>query len=157
MLYLAADHAGFELKEKIKAHLDARGVLFQDMGADVYDKDDDYPDFAYAAAKRVAEDPERNRAIVICGSGIGVSITANKVKGVYCALVWDREVAASVSEHNNANVIALPARYIDSREALAIVDEFLKPSSTTTPERHRRRFLKLGEVEEKHIKIKGKV
>lgn len=149
MLYLAADHAGYELKEKIKARLAARGIDFQDMGAYQYNKDDDYPDFAYEAAKKVVEYPENNRAIVICGSGIGVSITANKIKGVYCALVWNKEVAASVSEHNNANTIALPAQYIDSAEALAIVDEFLKPSSSPSPERHRRRFEKVREIENK--------
>lgn len=147
MLYLASDHAGYELKEKIKARLVVRGVDFQDMGAHQYNKDDDYPDFAYEAAKKVAENPEANRAIVICGSGIGVSITANKVKGVYCALVWNREVARSVAEHNNANAIALPARYIDSGEVLVIVDEFLKPSSSPSPERHRRRFEKIKKIE----------
>ncbi len=148
MLYIAADHAGFELKEKIKAHLAMRGVDFEDMGAYIYNKDDDYPDFAYAAAKKVAARPEEHRAIVICGSGIGVSITANKVKGVYCALVWNREVSRSVSEHNNANAIALPAGYIDSAEATEIVDEFLKPYSSPIPERHRRRFGKVRGVEQ---------
>ncbi|OGY72898.1 MAG: hypothetical protein A3H07_02945 [Candidatus Jacksonbacteria bacterium RIFCSPLOWO2_12_FULL_44_15b] len=152
MLYLAADHAGFELKEKIKAFLKERGIAFEDMGAYSYDKDDDYPDFAYSAAKKVAENSDENRAIVICGSGIGVSITANKVKGVYCALVWNREVAKRVSEHNNnPNAIALPASYIDSAEAFAIVDIFLKPSSSLIPERHQRRFRKVREVESEII------
>lgn len=149
MLYLASDHAGFELKEKIKAHLAARGIDFQDMGAYQYNKADDYPDFAYAAAKKVAESPEAHRAIVICGSGIGVSITANKVKGVYCALVWNKEVAASVSEHNDPNAIALPSHYITNEEALGIVDEFLKTPSEPIHKRHRRRFEKVKEIDKK--------
>lgn len=146
MLFLASDHAGFDLKEKIKAHLVACGVDFEDVGAFTYDKDDDYPDFAYAAAKKVAEDPTHHKAIVMCGSGVGVAMAANKVRGVYCAQVWNREVAANVREHNNVNAIALGARYMDEAEAIASIEEFLKPSADRA-ERHARRFSKVQGIE----------
>ena len=148
MLYLAADHAGFELKEKIKSHLKKRGVEFEDMGAYAYDKNDDYPDFAYKAAKKVAENSADNRAILICGSGVGVAITANKVKGVYCAQVWSEKIAQSVREQNNVNAIAFGASYTNEEDAFRWVDMFLAKNGTNA-ERHQRRFGKVREIEEK--------
>lgn len=149
MLYLAADHAGFELKEKIKTHLKERGIKFEDMGAYKYDKNDDYPNFAYAAAKKVAENSTDNRAILICGSGVGVAITANKVKGVYCAQVMSPEMAKGAREHNGVNAIALGARHINEKDALASIDNFLN-STSANAKRHKRRFGKMREIEEKH-------
>lgn len=146
MLFLAADHAGFELKEKIKAYLSKHQIPFKDMGAFEFDKDDDYPDFAHAAALEVSKNPERNRAILICGSGAGMSITANKVKTVYCAQVWQRDLARGAREHNNVNAIALGARYISEEEAILSVAEFLKTEGKTE-ERHERRFRKIQQIE----------
>lgn len=146
MLFLAADHAGFELKEKIKAYLSKHQIPFKDMGAFEFDKDDDYPDFAYAAAKGVSEDPNHNSAILICGSGAGMSITANKVKAVYCAQVWQKDLARSAREHNNVNAIALAARYISEEEAILSVAEFLKANGKTEG-RHKRRFRKIQKIE----------
>ncbi|MEK9165915.1 MAG: RpiB/LacA/LacB family sugar-phosphate isomerase [Patescibacteria group bacterium] len=146
MLFLAADHAGFELKEKIKAYLLKHQIPFKDMGAFEFDKDDDYPDFGRAAALEVSKDPERNRAILICGSGAGMSITANKVKAVYCAQVWQRDLARNAREHNNVNAIALGARYISEEEAILSVAEFLKADGKTE-ERHDRRFKKIQQIE----------
>jgi len=146
MLYLAADHAGFELKEKIKKYLKERQIPFQDVGAFKYDADDDYPDFAFAAAKGIAKDPETNRGILICGSGAGMSIAANKIKGVYCAQVWQPSLARSAREHNNVNAIALGARYIDEKEAILSVKEFLKTDGKTA-QRHTRRFRKVQKLE----------
>ena len=116
------------------------------MGAHVYDKDDDYPDFAYTAAQKVAEDSANNRAILICGSGAGVAITANKVKGVYCAQVWSAELARGAREHDGVNAIAIGARYIDESTALQCVEEFLK-SEGANAKRHRRRFQKVQKIE----------
>ena len=146
MLYLAADHRGFELKEKIKAHLTEKGVDFEDCGAKSYDKDDDYPDFAYEAAKKVAEDPQQNRAILLCGSGVGVQVAANKVKGVYCAQVLNKEFAKGVSEHDNTNAIAFGADYIEEEEMMKAIDMFLETPGAVE-ERHVRRFKKIQEIE----------
>lgn len=146
MLFLAADHAGFELKEKIKAYLSKHQIPFKDMGAFEFDKDDDYPDFGRAAALEVSKDPGQNRAILICGSGAGMSITANKVKAVYCAQVWQRDLARAAREHNNVNAIALGARYISDEEAILSVAEFLKADGKAE-ERHKRRFQKVQQIE----------
>jgi ribose 5-phosphate isomerase B len=146
MLYLAADHAGFELKEAIKKYLEERQILFQDVGAFGYDADDDYPDFALAAAQKIAKDPENNRGILICGSGAGMAIAANKIKGVYCAQVWRPDLARSAREHDNVNAIALGARYIDEEQAILSVKGFLKAGGKTA-ERHARRFRKVQKIE----------
>jgi ribose 5-phosphate isomerase B len=151
MLYLAADHAGFQLKEKIKKYLEEQKIAYEDVGAFEFNKNDDYPDFAYAAAHKIAVDPEKNRGILICGSGAGMSITANKAKGVYCAQVWQRDLARSAREHNNVNAIALGARYIDEHEAILSIEEFLKAEGKTE-ERHKRRFEKVKEIEDKSIR-----
>ena len=155
MLYLAADHAGFELKEKIKAHLAERGIDFEDMGAYAYNKDDDYPDFAYKAAVKLANGAPEDRAIVICGSGVGVAITANKVKGVYCAQVWSKKISQSVREHNTVNAIALGAHYISDKDAFAAIDAFLS-SPGATAERHKRRFGKVKDIENETLELQAK-
>lgn len=147
MLYLAADHNGYEVKEKIKQYLTQKGVAFEDVGPYRYDKDDDYPDFAYAAAKKVAEDGERNRGIVICGSGVGTALVSNKVKGAYCAQVFNRKMAQGAREHNGVNMISMGTQYMDESEMLGAIEEFLK-SPAKTAERHVRRFKKILQVEE---------
>lgn len=147
MLYLAADHGGFALKEKIKEHLKETGVSFEDMGAHELDEKDDYPDFAHAAAEKVAENPENNRAVLLCKSGVGVAIVANKVKGVYCAQVFSRAMAKKAKEHDLVNAIALGANYIEENEALAAVDEFIKETKGDIEERHLRRFKKVKKIE----------
>jgi len=150
MLYLAADHAGFELKEKIKSHLKKHQIMFKDLGAFKYNREDDYPDFALVAASKIACNPEKNKAILICGSGAGMSIVANKIPGVYCAQVWQRDLARSAREHNNVNAIALGGRYISKEEAILSVEEFLK-SSGKTETRHQRRFNKIKKIEQKNL------
>lgn len=108
---LAADHAGFEEKEKIKSTLDELGVEFVDMGTDS-EASVDYPDFAQKAAKAVA-DGEVDQGILFCGSGTGMAIAANKIHGVRAAVAWSADIARLAREHNDANVLAIPARFID--------------------------------------------
>ncbi len=119
---IACDHAGFEYKEIIKKHLEGKFEL-EDFGT--YSPDSvDYPDFVHPAALSI-EQGRNELGILICGSGQGVAITANKHQQIRCALCWMPELAALARQHNNANMIALPARYIASQLAIDIVDKFL--------------------------------
>ena len=119
---IAADHAGFDYKEILKKHLEGHYEI-QDFGT--YSKDSvDYPDFVHPAASSV-ENCDNDLGILICGSGEGVAITANKHQGIRCALCWEVELAELARQHNNANMIALPARFITSDLAIQIVEKFL--------------------------------
>lgn len=119
---IACDHAGFDYKELIKKHLEEPYDV-QDFGT--YSKDSvDYPDFVHPAATSV-EKGENELGILICGSGQGVSITANKHQDIRCALCWLPELAELARQHNNANMISIPARFITSELAIEIVDQFL--------------------------------
>ena len=123
---LGSDHAGYDLKESIKAHLSAGGYEVVDKGAFSVESVD-YPDFAHAVASIVASDAGA-LGILVCGSGNGVNITANKHPGIRAALAWTAKIAALAREHNNANVVSLPARFISAQEGLDIVDAFLAAS-----------------------------
>ena len=119
---IACDHAGFDYKEIIKKHLEGKYDV-QDFGT--YSKDSvDYPDFVHPAAISV-EKGENEFGILICGSGEGVAITANKHQEISCALCWMPELAELARQHNNANMIALPARFIAAELAVDIVEKFL--------------------------------
>lgn len=122
---IAADHAGYEYKEILKKHLEKQYEI-QDFGT--YSTDSvDYPDFVHPAASSV-ENGENEFGILICGSGEGVSITANKHQKIRCALCWMPEIAALARQHNDANMIALPARFIAKELAIEIVEQFLNTS-----------------------------
>jgi ribose 5-phosphate isomerase B len=122
---IAADHAGYEYKEILKKHLEKQYEI-QDFGT--YSTDSvDYPDFVHPAASSV-EKGENEFGILICGSGEGVSITANKHQKIRCALCWMPEIAALARQHNDANMIALPARFIAKELAIEIVEQFLTTS-----------------------------
>lgn len=120
---IGADHAGFQLKERVKAHLEAKGYEVKDFGC--YSEESiDYPDYAHSVATMVEEN-ENMLGIVICGSGNGINMTANKHQGIRSALCWKKEIAELARQHNNANVIALPARFITEEEGIEMVDVFL--------------------------------
>ena len=138
-LLIGGDHAGFVLKEEVKSHLTLQGVEVADAGTRSLESVD-YPDFAHAVAKGIANE-EADLGILICGSGNGVNITANKHKGVRSALAWNAEVAALARQHNNANILALPARFVTTEEAFAIVDAFL--AARFEGGRHQRRADKI--------------
>ncbi|MEQ9440237.1 MAG: ribose 5-phosphate isomerase B [Cyclobacteriaceae bacterium] len=121
---LGADHAGFTYKEAIREHLAARNFSVEDFGA--YSKDSmDYPDIAHPLAEAVQQQ-RHDLGILVCGTGNGVAITANKHSQIRAALCWNQEIAALVRQHNDANILCLPARFISEEEALALVDVFLK-------------------------------
>jgi len=148
MIYLGADHRGFELKEKIRGWLEEWGEEFEDLGPDAYDQEDDYPDFAAAVARAVAEDPEENRGILLCGSGVGVDVAANKFKGVRSALVWDadEDLVRQSREHDGANVLSLPADHLGEEQAQSVVKLWLRTPGPSE-ERHLRRIAKISSLE----------
>ena len=119
---IAADHAGFELKEYIKTQLQDQYEI-QDFGTHSLDCVD-YPDFVHPAASSI-ENGENELGILVCGSGQGVQITANKHQKIRCALCWMPELASLAKQHNNANMLSLPARFIAKELALEIVEKFL--------------------------------
>ncbi|MCI8844214.1 MAG: ribose 5-phosphate isomerase B [Oscillospiraceae bacterium] len=123
MIALACDHGALALRDAVKKHLDARGLPYKDFGTDSADSCD-YPDYAGPAAQAVASG-ECERGIVLCTTGIGVSITANKVKGIRCALLSDLMSARLCRQHNNANMMAIGAAVVGEKLALEIVDMFL--------------------------------
>lgn len=157
MIYLGADHRGYELKEKIKSWFSGWGYEYKDLGAFEYNKDDDYPDFATAVAKAVAlslpavslPNPSRGnsaKGILVCGSGIGVAIAANKIKGVRAGTAMKPEqVQASVSDED-LNILALSADYTEEKKAQKIVKIFLE-TKFSGEERHVRRIAKIKELE----------
>ncbi len=148
MIYLGADHRGFKLKEKIKEWLSSQGLEFEDLGNTVYDKDDDYPDFAAQVAWRVAEDSKENRGILLCGSGVGVDVVANKINSVRSALIWsDDEALVKQSRlHDGSNVLSLPADHISEKQVLNIIKTWLE-APHPTEERHLRRIGKISNLE----------
>lgn len=140
MVAIGCDHGGFLLKEEILRHLLKRGIEVKDFGT--YSEDSvDYPDYAKAVAKSVAEG-KYEKGILICGTGIGISITANKIKGIRCALCHDTFSAKATREHNDANILAMGARVIGVGLALDIVDIFLD-TAFSEDERHLRRINKI--------------
>lgn len=143
-LVIGSDHGGFTLKEAIKKHLAERGVAVMDMGTHSLDSVD-YPDVAVAVAKAVAAG-EYERGIIICGTGIGVSIAANKVPGIRAALCHDTFSAAMSREHNDANILTMGERVIGQGLACMIVDTWL--SSAFSGGRHARRVEKLNALDQ---------
>ncbi len=123
---LGADHAGYELKEAVKRHLAATGTDVEDFGTDSQ-ASTDYPDHGAPAARAVARG-DADLGILVCGSGQGMCMVGNKVRGVRAALAWNPEVARLSRQHNDANVLCLPARFVDEASALEIVDEWLAAS-----------------------------
>jgi len=148
-VYLGADHAGFEFKQRIIEHLRENGHEPVDCGAYTYDAADDYPAFCIAAAAKTVADPG-SLGIVVGGSGNGEQIAANKVPGVRCALGWSVETAKLAREHNNAQVIGIGGRMHTEDEMLAIVDAFLA-TPWSKAERHQRRIDILSEFERTHV------
>jgi ribose 5-phosphate isomerase B len=141
---IASDHAGFQLKERIAAALRAEGHQLEDFGTDS-DASVDYPDYAEPAARAVA-DGQADRGVLVCGSGVGVSIVANKVDGVRAVHAHDPEEAAISRRHNDTNVLAIGERTTPAEHAIEIVNSFL--AADFEGGRHQRRVEKIAQVEE---------
>ncbi|MGC5325669.1 ribose 5-phosphate isomerase B [Brevibacillus sp. SYSU BS000544] len=147
---LAADHGGFKLKAEIKKLLDTLGIAYEDFGCDC-EASVDYPDFALPVAEKVAAG-EFDRGILVCGTGIGMSIAANKVQGIRCALAHDTFSAKATRQHNDTNVLALGERVIGPGLALDIVKIWLETEFEGG--RHLKRVEKIKEIEQKHTGVK---
>lgn len=145
MYAIGSDHGGYALKQEIMKHLKERGIEYRDYGTFSTDSCD-YPDYGEAVGRAVASG-ECERGIVVCGTGIGISIAANKVHGVRCALCGDCFSAQMAREHNDANVLALGARVLGPGLALKIVDTFL--DAEFQGGRHARRVAKITALEDK--------
>ena len=136
---LCSDHAGFPLKEHVKQWLESKGWAYKDFGT-YTEESCDYPDYAHPLGEAI-EQGECGPGIAICGSGQGISMTLNKHQGVRCALCWEPELAALARRHNDANVLAMPGRFISNEQADAIMEAFV--STDFEGGRHLRRVLKI--------------
>ena len=139
---IACDHAGYELKIAVIEHLETAGYQVRDYGTNSTESCD-YPDFAHKVGF-VIDEGLFSRGIVICGSGNGVQMTVNKYRGVRCALCWNVEIAHLARQHNDSNVLSLPARFISKELAMQIVDEFM--NTDFEGGRHQRRVEKINKI-----------
>lgn len=144
-IVVGADHGGFHLKEELVSWLIEEGHEVEDVGAYRFDQDDDYPDFAIGAAKQII-DGNAKRGIVICGSGVGASITANKVNGIRASVCHDSYSAAQGVEHDDMNILCIGARVIGYELAQLIVESFVA-SNYSGGIRHQRRLDKIMNLE----------
>lgn len=144
MIYLGADHRGYKLKEHLLSFLKERGYQVSDKGAKT-EESSDYPLIAETVAREVIKDPN-NRGVLLCGSGIGVCMVANKIKGVLAGLAWNEQTAVSGRNDDDINVLCLPADYIDEDQAEKIVQSFLDTSFEGV-ERRKRRLEQIRQLE----------
>lgn len=146
MLFIGADHAGFRLKEFIKKYLVKNKISFADVGALKENKDDDYPDFALKLSKLAAKN-KGNKGILVCGTGIGMCIAANKVKGIRAAAVYDEYTAKFSRLHNDANVICLRGKEMDFERSLKLLKIWLN-TKFSGEKRHMKRINKIKKIEQ---------
>jgi len=145
-IYIGADHRGFELKESLKKYLTENNYQVVDLGNDHYDVNDDYPDFAKLVAGKVSQEGENSRGILICRSGAGVDIVANKFKGVRSSLITDINQAELVRKDDDVNILSLASELVDDGKAKKIVDVWLKTPFSGT-EKDIRRINKISGIE----------
>ncbi len=149
-LVISADHAGFALKEEVCAYLSRAGHEIVDLGAYSGNNPDDYPDFAEKVGQAIKEGVAR-RGILICGSGVGVCVAANKIPGIRAGMCHDTYSAHQGVEHDDMNVIVLGARIIGSALAYEVVDAFIRAEFIANEERFKRRFNKVMALEAKYM------
>ncbi|MBU0646021.1 RpiB/LacA/LacB family sugar-phosphate isomerase [Patescibacteria group bacterium] len=148
-IYLGADHAGWKLKEGVEEYLKELGYQVVDMGNENLVEDDDYPDFGYAVAKRVATDVAA-RGLVFCGNAQGVCIVANKVRGIRAATGFNEEAAETSRSDDDSNILCLPGRMMELKEAKKIIDKWLATPFSDAA-RHQRRLKKVTEIEDQEF------
>lgn len=148
-IFLGADHAGFKLKEEIKQFLDETGYIYEDLGAYTGENGSDYPEIAFKLANKVAE--HNGKGILMCGTGTGEAIVANKVKGIRAANCFDEYTARMSREHNNSNVLCLGARTLNKGSSEKIVEIWLE-ADFSSEARHRRRVRQIEDIEKKVFK-----
>ena len=148
MIVIGSDHGGYKLKEEVKRYFDEKEIKYVDKGT-FSEESVDYPEIAKAVAKEVSE-KRADTGILICRSGIGMSICANKFKGVRCAPCYEEQTAKFARMHNNANILALGADYISTNDAICIVRQFL--ATEFEGGRHRARVDLINEIEKENMK-----
>lgn len=146
MIYISSDHGGFALKQELVKFLLQKKVDVTDLGPSELNMDDDYTDYVFPLAHKVAADSIENKGILICRNGVGVSMLANKVKGIRAALSWDPKHAISSRNDDNANILALPSDYIDVQTAKEILEKWLE-TKFSGEMRHKRRLEKITSLE----------
>jgi len=146
IIYIGSDHRGFELKEHLKKYLIESNYQVVDLGNDHYDANDDYPDFAKLVAEKISQDSENSRGILICRSGAGVDIVANKFKGVRSALVTDIGQAELVRKDDDTNVLSLASELTNEEQAKKIVEAWLKTPFSGL-EKDKRRIGKIASID----------
>jgi ribose 5-phosphate isomerase B len=151
MIYIGADHRGFDLKEVLKNSLKLAGYSVMDLGSAVKDENDDYPAIAMKVAEKVSLEVETARGVLICGSGVGVSVVANKFKGIRAALVGNPNQAFDSRNDDNANVLALGSNYLDEETAKKIIVTWLE-TPFASDERYKRRIEEISALEVKMFK-----
>ncbi len=144
MIAIGSDHAGYDLKSEIIKHLESKGYAVKDFGTDSASCSVDYPDYAFSVAQAI-RNGECEKGILVCGTGIGISIAANKIPGIRAALCTNTYMARMSIEHNNANILALGSRVIGIGTALDIVDTWLETSFAGG--KHARRVEKITSIE----------
>ncbi|MDO8429773.1 MAG: RpiB/LacA/LacB family sugar-phosphate isomerase [bacterium] len=142
LIYIGSDHRGFKLKESLKIYLKESGYEIADVGNSVFDQADDYPDFGKAVAKEISLDPENSRGILICGSGVGMDVVANRFKNVRSVLASTPDQAASSRNDDNTNVLSIAADFLTESEVKKILTIWLQ-TDFSEEERHRRRLEKI--------------
>lgn len=146
MIYLGADHRGYNLKEGIKKFLNQEKIKFKDLGNLEYDENDDYPDFAAKVAEKVFSNPKKDKGVLICGTGIGTSIVANKFKAIRAGLCLSSYMAKRAVEEDDINILCLAADITDLITAEKIIKVWLK-ASFSNKERYSRRIKKIQKIE----------
>ena len=143
-IYIGSDHAGFELKKSLVGHLKEKGIQTADMGARSAEASDDYPDYAKAVAEAVSKEPEA-RGVLVCGTGIGMAMTANKVSGIRAAVVHDEYTAEVSRSHNDSNVLCMGGRVLEAQTAERLLDIWL--ATPFEGGRHARRVEKIKKLD----------
>lgn len=146
LIYIGADHRGFRMKESLKQYLKNSGYEVVDVGNENLVEGDDYPDFAAIAARKVSLDPVNSRAILICGSGVGMDIVANKFQNVRSVLAANADQAVASRNDDDTNALCLSADYTEDADAQKIVAAWI-PAQFSGEERHKRRLRKLEDIE----------
>ncbi|MEK9154455.1 MAG: RpiB/LacA/LacB family sugar-phosphate isomerase [Patescibacteria group bacterium] len=153
IIYIGADHRGFKLKEFLEDNLKKTGYEVIDAGNGNYEASDDYPDFAFSVVKAVAQDFLNRRGILICGSGVGVDVVANKFPGIRSALAANKEQAYFSRNDDDSNILSLAAEFLNDESAWEILEVWLK-TPFSGEEKHKRRLEKIKEIENNLINKK---
>jgi ribose 5-phosphate isomerase B len=151
MLYIASDHRGYNLKEFLKGYLSQEKIPFKDVGNHKFDPEDDYPDFAFKLAREVAKNHDENIGVMACGSGLGMVVAANKIKGIRAGLVMSEWFAEHGKENDDLNVISFSADKTDFSSAERIFKKWMS-SKFNNSDKYRRRLEKIKKVEEENFK-----